>query len=331
MNWYKQQNKIVKTLVWIIGVPIALGLFPITIGLGLIYLITKKLKPTKLRTAGIVILSAFTIFVGTAWASVITNQSRIVDPPYCASQPEGCKQKQADNQPVQVDVVKVVDGDTIDVSIAGKTERLRLIGIDTPETVDPRKPVQCFGVAASNKAKELLEGKKVTLEADPGQGERDKYSRLLRYVFLPDGQSFNKLMISEGYAYEYTYETPYKYQAEYKQAQKDAEASKKGLWADAACQGANTKYQELKDAGRITDTSTTTDTKTTTAPVVVPVVPPKTNPTPTPAPHQDKDCKDFNTHAEAQAYFDANGGSKTNNFDRLDGNDRDGIVCEKLP
>ncbi len=133
-------------------------------------------------------------------------------------------------------VVKVVDGDTIDVSIDGKVERLRLIGIDTPETVDPRKPVECFGAEASNKAKLVLTGKNVYLESDNTQGERDKYDRLLRYVFLEDGTNFNLLMIKEGYAYEYTYDLPYKYQDEFKLAQKNAEINKKGLWASGVCE-----------------------------------------------------------------------------------------------
>jgi len=136
-------------------------------------------------------------------------------------------------------VTNVVDGDTIDVSIDGKVERLRLIGINTPETVDPRKPVECFGVEASQKAKSLLTGKKVYLENDITQGELDKYNRLLRYVFLEDGTSFNLMMIKEGYAYEYTYDIPYKYQTEFKNAQKEAMASKAGLWGDL-CNGLNT-------------------------------------------------------------------------------------------
>jgi micrococcal nuclease len=113
-------------------------------------------------------------------------------------------------------VVKVVDGDTITVEKNGSSETLRLIGINTPETVDPRKPVECFGEEASNKAKELLMGQQVRLEADPTQGERDKYDRLLRYVFLTDGTFYNKVIIQQGYAYEYTYNTPYKYQVEFK-------------------------------------------------------------------------------------------------------------------
>lgn len=145
-------------------------------------------------------------------------------------------------------VIKVVDGDTIDVDIDGKTERLRLIGMDTPETVDPRKPVQCFGKEASNKAKEILDGKMVELESDNGtQGERDKYGRLLRFVYLEDGTFFNKTMITEGYAHEYTYQSiPYKYQAEFKEAEKQARENKKGLWGDL-CNGDSTQSIENKN------------------------------------------------------------------------------------
>lgn len=133
-------------------------------------------------------------------------------------------------------VVKVIDGDTIAVEIDGKTETIRLIGINTPETVDPRKPVECFGVEASDKAKEILTGKSVRLEADSVVGERGKYGRLLRYIFLEDGTSFNKMMIDEGYAYEYTYNSSYKYQDEFKQAEKEAREAKRGLWADGVCE-----------------------------------------------------------------------------------------------
>jgi len=134
-------------------------------------------------------------------------------------------------------VVRVVDGDTVDVLIDDKTERLRLIGIDTPETLDPRKPVQCFGKEASDRAKSLLSGAKVSLEQDSSQGERDKYGRLLVYVFLEDGTNFNKYMIAEGYAHEYTYRVPYKYQTEFKTTQTEARNSEKGLWSSSSCSG----------------------------------------------------------------------------------------------
>ena len=132
-------------------------------------------------------------------------------------------------------VVKVVDGDTVDLSIDGKVERVRLIGMNTPETVDPRKPVECFGKEASNRAKELLTGKSVKTEADPTGDTRDKYDRLLLYIFLGDTTNFAKKMIMDGYAYEYTYDVKYKYQAEFKQAQKYAEDNKLGLWAPGVC------------------------------------------------------------------------------------------------
>ncbi len=182
--------------------------------------------------------------------------------------------------------------------IDGKKETLRLIGIDTPETVDPRKPVQCFGKEASAKAKSLLSGKSVRLEADPTQGERDKYQRLLRYVFLEDGTNFDKLMISEGYAHEYTYNTPYKYQSEFKQAQKEAEASKVGLWADNACPTVTSQQTTTTPSGSSGDNSIFTCAGKTT-------------------------CGQMASCAEAQFYLNSCGVS------RLDG-DKDGVPCESL-
>ncbi|MBD3300755.1 MAG: hypothetical protein GF347_05390 [Candidatus Moranbacteria bacterium] len=138
------------------------------------------------------------------------------------------------------EVVRVSDGDTISVNIDGTTEKIRMIGLDTPETVDPRKPVQCFGREASKEAKKMLEGQKVGLEPDPTQGEKDKYNRLLRYVYLEDGTLFNKYMIEEGFAHEYTYNLAYKYQKDFKQAEKEARENKKGLWGDK-CNGDTSK------------------------------------------------------------------------------------------
>jgi micrococcal nuclease len=135
-------------------------------------------------------------------------------------------------------VVNVVDGDTVDVVLSGARVRLRLIGIDTPETVDSRKPVQCFGKEASARAKELLSGKTVWLEADPTQDNRDAYERLLRYLWLPDGPVlFNLVMVADGYAHEYTYDQPYKYQAAFTGAEAAAREQGKGLWAASTCNG----------------------------------------------------------------------------------------------
>lgn len=132
-------------------------------------------------------------------------------------------------------VVRVVDGDTIEVSLSGQKETVRLIGIDAPENVDPRTTIECFGKEASDKAKEVLSNKTVSLEADLTQGNRDKYRRLLRYVFI-DGENFNRIIISEGFAHEYTYQSnPYKYMDEFKDAERIAREEKRGLWKENIC------------------------------------------------------------------------------------------------
>jgi micrococcal nuclease len=137
----------------------------------------------------------------------------------------------------RVSVVRVVDGDTVDVNLDGVTTRLRLIGINTPESVDPNRPVECFGLEASKRAKALLTGQNVLLEADSSQDDRDRYDRLLRYIWFEDGRLFNMQMILEGYAYEYTYQVPYKYQSAFKAAQRQADQGQRGLWSPSTCNG----------------------------------------------------------------------------------------------
>jgi micrococcal nuclease len=173
-------------------------------------------------------LLLFYFFVGK-------NPAQIVTPLQISPTPQQNAQVLSESDSTFYPVTKVVDGDTFHVVINGKNETIRLIGIDTPEVVDPRKTVQCFGREASNKAKELLTGKKVRLEFDSTQGDFDKYQRRLAYAFLEDGTFYNKYMIAEGFAHEYTYDLPYKYQKEFKQAQQQAEQNKKGFWADNAC------------------------------------------------------------------------------------------------
>lgn len=134
-------------------------------------------------------------------------------------------------------VTRVVDGDTLVVNVNGVDEKVRLIGINTPETVDPRKTVECFGKEASSRMKELADGKNVRLESDNSQSTRDSYGRLLSYIYLEDGQMLNRKMVAEGYAYEYTYMTPYKYQKEFRDVQTLARVSARGLWSPETCNG----------------------------------------------------------------------------------------------
>lgn len=133
-------------------------------------------------------------------------------------------------------VTKVVDGDTIWVQRDGRIAKLRLIGIDTPEVHDPRRPIQCFGREASAAAESMLAGAQVLLESDPSQDSFDRYGRGLVYVWV-DGQLANLVMIQGGYAHEYTYDAPYRYQALFKAAQQEAERSGVGLWASDTCAG----------------------------------------------------------------------------------------------
>lgn len=131
-------------------------------------------------------------------------------------------------------VESVIDGDTIKIMYEGRLTSVRLIGVNTPETVDSRTTVECFGVEASNYLKSKLSGKTVRISADSTQGDRDKYSRLLRYVYL-DGEDVGLSIISGGYGHEYTYNLPYAHQAAYKKAQSDASANNRGLWAPGVC------------------------------------------------------------------------------------------------
>ena len=137
-------------------------------------------------------------------------------------------------------LVRVVDGDTIVVKINSKNVKVRLIGLDTPELVDPRRPVQCFAKEASTEMHTLVDGQDVRLETDPSQDTYDKYHRLLAYVFRPldsnpEGLLVNKYMITEGFGHEYTYNLPYKYQKEFRAAEKNARAGGKGLWGPGVC------------------------------------------------------------------------------------------------
>ena len=122
-----------------------------------------------------------------------------------------------------------MDGDTIQLS-NGKT--VRLIGIDTPETVDPRRPVGCFGKEASNEAKSLLSDTQIILQKDVS--ETDKYGRLLRYIFLPlsDGRILfvNDYLVRAGFAKVLTYPPDVKYNEQFRQAEREAKEAGRGLW-----------------------------------------------------------------------------------------------------
>jgi micrococcal nuclease len=132
--------------------------------------------------------------------------------------------------PGEAVVKRVVDGDTIVVHLGGRDERVRLIGIDTPETVDPREPVQCFGKEASAYTKHLLPpGTIVRLERDVEA--RDRYDRLLAYVYrVSDGLFVNLALARDGYAQQLTIPPNVAYVDEIRAAVADARNGRRGLW-----------------------------------------------------------------------------------------------------
>lgn len=128
-------------------------------------------------------------------------------------------------------VVRVIDGDTIEVRIGSETWRVRYIGIDTPETVDPRRPLGCFGREASERNRELVADTTVELEKDVS--EADDFGRLLRYVWLGD-EMVNATLVREGYAVSSTYPPDVRYQELFLGLQREAQEAGRGLWSVCA-------------------------------------------------------------------------------------------------
>ncbi len=238
-------------------------------------------------------------------------------------------------------VTKVIDGDTI--TIEGG-EVIRYIGIDTPETVHPSKPVECFGKEASSKNKELVDGKRVKLGKDVS--ETDRYGRLLRYVWVGD-IFVNDYLVRQGYAYAYTYPPDVKYSEQFVQAQQEARENNRGLWE--GCPVTSTEYPTTTIITQVVPPTTTTTIvapTTTTTTIVAPTtttittLPPTTTTVPPTTTityfteeiicsYNAYNCSNFSTHAEAQEAYEFCGGV-SNDIHRLD-RDKDGLACESLP
>src|SRR3954470_18255042 len=137
------------------------------------------------------------------------------------------------NQPGLYSINHFIDGDTIAVNMSGAVETIRMIGVDTPETHKPNTPVQCYGPQAANFTKNLIGSSSVRLQADPLDTNRDRYGRLLRYVYLPDGKMVETELINNGYGFAYTL-FPFEKKSDFVSGMQSAQNAKKGLWA--ACQ-----------------------------------------------------------------------------------------------
>ncbi len=163
---------------------------------------------------------------GTAWGGLAVLALLLAAPPAVAQLVE-----------------RVVDGDTIVVRGVG---RVRLIGVDTPETVDPRRPVEFFGREASAFTKRLLEGRRVRLEYD--RERNDRFGRTLAYVYLRDGTFANAEIVRRGYGHAYT-RLPFRHLERFRRLEREAREAGRGLWgAEAANERPARRAGSARDA-----------------------------------------------------------------------------------
>lgn len=195
-----------------------------------------------------------------------------------------------------VKVARVIDGDTIEIEDG---QRIRYIGIDTPELNQD----ECYASEATNKNTELVLGKEIRIEKDVS--ETDKYGRLLRYVWVGD-VLVNDYLVRSGYAHSISYPPDIKYQEQFKEAQQEAILNNSGLWNDCKLVSSSAP-QPTTQIEQSSNCKYSCD-------------------------GPDRDCGDFSTHAEAQAFFNCCGFTATHDPMKLDGiKVDDGLACESLP
>lgn len=182
--------------------------------------LTKKQKKYLIETSIALVILIPGIIVGTVNKEEILNVIGI----------EKRTEKFSYKEENKYTVISVVDGDTFKINYNGKETKVRLIGVDTPESVHPDKTKNTtYGKEASNYTKSLIEGKNIALEFDVSQ--TDKYGRLLAYVYLENGEMLNEKLVKEGYAQVATYAPNVKYAEKFKILQEEARKNKVGFWA----------------------------------------------------------------------------------------------------
>jgi micrococcal nuclease len=136
-------------------------------------------------------------------------------------------------QPGLYSIAHYVDGDTVAVNMNGNSETIRFIGVDTPETHKPNTPVQCYGPAAAAYTQNRIKaaGGKIRLVSDSLSTNRDRYNRLLRYVYLPDGTNLDEELIAKGYAFAYV-SFPFTKSDDFSAKQLSAQTQHLGLWGN---------------------------------------------------------------------------------------------------
>lgn len=170
------------------------------------------------------LLAAASLALVLPSAADATPLSAGVEAPATVAQPAAATARPAGSYAVRV--LSVYDGDTIRISYRGKSERVRLIGLDAPEL----SPRECYGQQAASRMQSLAQSRTVYIKADGSQGNRDTYGRLLRHVYSASGTSLARSMIYGGHAREYTYNRPYAGQYSHRKAQASAKAARRGLW-----------------------------------------------------------------------------------------------------
>lgn len=241
-------NSILRFVLYILFAPIVLGIIfavtPFVIGGLVIYLAYKNISDEKIKWTVITIVTVSLIVSTSLFTkniqensnsnnNVPTNlESKNNNFPESENKETTFQGNQTQNntqeQPQETFLVtRVVDGDTIEIE-GGK--RVRYIGIDTPETVDPNRPTGCYGKEASNKNSELVLNKKVRLVKDVS--DTDRYGRLLRYVYI-DNTFVNDYLVKEGYAKASTYAPDVKFSEQFAASEREARENKRGLWGSA--------------------------------------------------------------------------------------------------
>lgn len=202
-------------------------------------------------------------------------------------------------------ISRVVDGDTVELS---NGQKVRYIGIDTPETVDPNSPVGCFGKEASAKNKELVEGKEVRLEKDVS--ETDRYGRILRYVYIGD-LFVNDYLVRQGYANASSYPPDIKYQDQFRNAEEEARTNNRGLWGSCSTNNEATQNSNTNNSTSIT-------------PVYIAPVDNSSGSSSSYSCNCSKTCTQISSCEEAQYQLNTCGC-------KVRDNDRDGTACDAAP
>lgn len=265
------KRRVFKYIGLVLASLILFPIAPLIVGSFIIYKIAKSAssKKAKLFLAGLTVVIAF-ILTGKI-VSALPAPSPTPKPEVKSEKIEVSLQPTSESTTnplpnpniTYAKVINVVDGDTFTLE-SGQV--VRMIGMDTPETVHPSKPVQCYGKEASLKTEELLQGKEINLEKDVS--ETDRYNRLLRYVYVGD-LFVNEYLVSEGYAKSSSYPPDIKYQDKFIEAQKKAQEENKGLWNISACPTITPTPKPVSTVKPITPkpaTNTTNNTTTVTQP-----------------------------------------------------------------